>query len=1105
MSSVSGSRRRTRDELEEDDSDTSIASRDVEPPKRPRTNGLSAGAWSNGFTNGTQEDEFQPGSIIRVAVENFVTYEKAEFFPGPNLNMVIGPNGTGKSTLVCAICLGLGYSPKNLGRAGTVKEFVKIGKDVATIEIELKKRPEDRRNWTTRVQIKREQNSQKWWLNEKEASHKNIQKLMRTLKIQVDNLCQFLPQDRVVEFAGSSPVELLQETLRAAAPEQMLEWQEELRELHKEKKELGEVAERDGENLKNLESRQQGLQADVDRIRERAEIEEKVKNLKSAQLLSRYNDARKKLVLAKNRKTDAEKALDRLKRETGPSLEAIKKKQAYAQKAKALVPIKERLQRNSEAESERLLKEAGRAAEQMNEWNNKINAERTGFEEKKQELAQCRQKITALQADHRNRPPEFNGPEWNQKVRDEEKNLRDLESEKRELDGRFSELKTQGLAKRDELKKLQEEIEAFDTQEGQQLSLLKKHFPEVATAWDWIQQHKDEFEKEVFGPPMVSCSIKDERYSSLVQCLLQKDDFTCIVAQTKNDYKKLTHQLYKVMSLSVNIRTCSQPLQSFRPPVNHEEAMSLGLDGFSLDFIEGPSPVLAMLCAEKGIHRAGVALKEHNSDQYERLVQSGSISQWAAGTQSNIVRRRKEYGPQAVTSVTKQIQPGQFWTSQPIDSQEKVELNNRLSEVTEVFNGLKSRSKEFARQKSEIDSKMADIAKTIDKIKEEKNALQREHQKWLALPDKIATEEKKKEATEQAMRNIRKGLTDLQYDWDEGTIARAEAVLEHARSLEKIGEAHRQLIEAKIQVIEAESDLEGLRLRNGRIMQQLEEQTLELAEAEAEVARVRTKGAEIRDLVRELSLETEEQRDLISSLQEGKTPDELGMEIDAEEAKLELIHAANPNVIREFEKRTAEILRIQKRMETSTDTLRDLTQKIEGIMGQWEPQLDQLVSTINDAFAYNFEQISCAGEVRVHKDPDFDQWALDIMVKFRENEELQKLNAHRQSGGERAVSTIFYLMALQSLAQSPFRVVDEINQGMDPRNERMVHERMVEIACREHTSQYFLVTPKLLANLRYDRKMRVLCIASGEYMPAEGKKLDFKRCLKIQKGLLAVT
>lgn len=96
-------------------------------------------------------------------------------------------------------------------------------------------------------------------------------------------------------------------------------------------------------------------------------------------------------------------------------------------------------------------------------------------------------------------------------------------------------------------------------------------------------------------------------------------------------------------------------------------------------------------------------------------------------------------------------------------------------------------------------------------------------------------------------------------------------------------------------------------------------------------------------------------------------------------------------------------------------------------------------------------------------------------------------------------------MALQSMAQAPFRVVDEINQGMDPRNERMVHERMVEIACREHTSQYFLITPKLLTGLRYDERMRVLCIASGEHMPPaeDAKKLDFGNLVRIQRGLVA--
>lgn len=94
-------------------------------------------------------------------------------------------------------------------------------------------------------------------------------------------------------------------------------------------------------------------------------------------------------------------------------------------------------------------------------------------------------------------------------------------------------------------------------------------------------------------------------------------------------------------------------------------------------------------------------------------------------------------------------------------------------------------------------------------------------------------------------------------------------------------------------------------------------------------------------------------------------------------------------------------------------------------------------------------------------------------------------------------------MSLQALARAPFRVVDEINQGMDPRNERMVHERMVEIACREHTSQYFLITPKLLTGLRYDKRMKVLCIASGEHMPTDYKRLDVSKIIRIQRSIVA--
>ncbi|TWU77063.1 Structural maintenance of chromosomes protein 5 [Metarhizium rileyi] len=1112
------SRRRRRSEMQgAEDSDgvrNSVGSQAYDSPKRRRLDfdsdtdgdaGPSAPASGqvNGVSNGDIMRDFQPGAIVRVTVQNFVTYEKADFFPGPHLNMVIGPNGTGKSSLVCAICIGLGYSPKHLGRAGSVKEFVKHGKDTATIEIELQKKQNHRSNYVIKMQIRREQNSQKWWLNGKETSHKNIQELMKSLKIQVDNLCQFLPQDRVVEFAACTPVDLLHETLRAAAPEEMLLWQSQLQELDKEKKQLADAARTDADSLKTLENRQQGLQADVDRIREREEIQQKVQDLQSALVLAKYSEARDNHSKARDRKREAERTLQRLESESGPSLEAVNKKQEYAQQIKTVIPIKERALRDAERAAQAAGSDISSAAELVKEMENRLEAERKGFESKKKDLAASRSKITALQADLKNRPPDFNPTDWNQKIRAEEHIMREMEAEQRQISAERDAIKEKAKPLRADIQRIKTDIEAFDTQQGQQMSLMRKHFPEISSGWEWIKEHQSEFEKEVFGPPMISCSVKDERYSDQIQALLQGDDFTCFTAQTKNDYKKLTDQLYRVMSLSVVVRTCSNPRSAFKAPVDRAELAELGLDGFAIDYLEGPEPVLAMLCSEKRLHMSGVALNEHSEQAYEKLINSGKVNQWATGRQTFSIRRRREYGPQAMTTITKNIQIGRFWTSQPVDMQEKKELERRLDEIYSERSTLKEAHDKLQLKLDAIEERKKEVAEKITALRNEKSALQKESHKWQTLPEKIESEERQKAMHEEAMRDARKNMQEIQYDWDKAAVARAKLVIRHKKLTDEIREAHLALVEARIWHIEANSDVEGLKERNANIMDRLAEERRNVQLATEVTNRTKEIGRRLGEEIRELYAQEQDKREVYTQLSDGKTPHEVEMEIAAEEAKLELIHAANPNVIREFERRAEEILRLRRKMEGVNEKLDALNSKHARVMGKWEPKLEELVSQINDAFAYNFEQISCAGEVRVHKEEDFSQWALDIMVKFRENETLQQLTAHRQSGGERAVSTIFYLMALQSLAQSPFRVVDEINQGMDPRNERMVHERMVEIACREHTSQYFLITPKLLTGLRYDPKMRVLCIASGEHMPKEGRKVDFTTCLKIQKSLMA--
>lgn len=263
------------------------------------------------------------------------------------------------------------------------------------------------------------------------------------------------------------------------------------------------------------------------------------------------------------------------------------------------------------------------------------------------------------------------------------------------------------------------------------------------------------------------------------------------------------------------------------------------------------------------------------------------------------------------------------------------------------------------------------------------------------------------------------------------------------------------------------------------------------------------------------------------------TNERLEADIDSEKARLELTQGGSSNVIKEYEERERQINKLRSKLADFESQLNDFNYAINEVRNKWEPKLDALVKKISDAFSDSFARIGCAGQVALDKageeptpidatngerpatttgttgDSDFDQWSIQIHVKFRESESLSLLDSHRQSGGERAVSTIFYLMALQSLSASPFRVVDEINQGMDPRNERMVHERLVDIACAHTTtntttasndddsvgggggSQYFLITPKLLSGLVYKPGMRVLCIVSGEHMPPDYSQLNF--------------
>eukprot|EP00954_Amorphochlora_amoebiformis_P008046 623899-Amorphochlora_amoeboformis.AAC.1 len=118
-------------------------------------------------------------------MHNFLTYTDAECCPGPKLNIVVGPNGTGKSSVVCAICLCLGGSHKSLDRAEKYRDFVKKGMDEGFVEVELYRAGGNGQNLLVRMDISSNNDKAQWSINGASTSRKAVKETMAQLSIQV--------------------------------------------------------------------------------------------------------------------------------------------------------------------------------------------------------------------------------------------------------------------------------------------------------------------------------------------------------------------------------------------------------------------------------------------------------------------------------------------------------------------------------------------------------------------------------------------------------------------------------------------------------------------------------------------------------------------------------------------------------------------------------------------------------------------------------------------------------------------------------------------------------------------------------------------------------
>lgn len=250
------------------------------------------------------------------------------------------------------------------------------------------------------------------------------------------------------------------------------------------------------------------------------------------------------------------------------------------------------------------------------------------------------------------------------------------------------------------------------------------------------------------------------------------------------------------------------------------------------------------------------------------------------------------------------------------------------------------------------------------------------------MPERLEEANRK---TEESFDQIELEIKNTQAKQNIAVIRKAKEALKWKEFITKIRTCHEEYIEARIRLIEAESDVYGLEQRNIDIVRQQTEERQRVKEIERIAKETKDAAKVAMNTINELLTipEISAIRDELTEYSDANSVEAIQAEIDAEQSKLDFIHANNPNAIRDFERRKVEIEAFTTKIVNSQEKLRNIAGKITKYRDKWEPQLDALVAQISEAFSFNFEQISCAGEVSVHKDAEFEQWAIQIKVKFR--------------------------------------------------------------------------------------------------------------------------
>ncbi|KAL1464174.1 hypothetical protein WDU94_003846 [Cyamophila willieti] len=914
------------------------------------------------------------GTIIRIKCRNFLTYDSMEVYPGDKLNVIIGPNGTGKSTLACAIVLGLGGKPTVIGRAKQLSAFVKYGEIKASVEIELFN--PDAVNYVIK-RVFDNKNESKWNVNGRQTTEQQVKSLVAKLNIQIDNLCQFLPQDRVQDFAKMNKQQLFYNTLKSIGGIKMESTIDKLKELQKNFTSLKKTIENKTKSLDQETIDNQRLEGEVENSNERKKLVEHIELMNKKKSWLVYDAKLKEKAVLKQEADAIGKKYESEKLHVKPMEDKLKQINQSIKNVQArIAPLSSTRQQNFSVLMK--CKEACARVrgdiELIEDQIKNMGDEETDI---KKEIESKNMLLSVAANDTKGCDEEQVRAEMNRYKKKMEHDLNqasNVKNTKSQIEDWIEKIHSDLAATERRLQRIQ-------NVKYQRENLLAELSEDALKATKWLRENRHLFSGEIYEPMLLEINVKRPDYARHIETLISRDDLLAFTCELPEDAGILLKELREVRKWRVNIVTMPdarkrQSIPSQLYPISH--IRKFGFECYASDIIEAPEGIETYLHLNYNLKTIPIGGKEVANHHYNSTIPNG-IARYLSDESLYSVFTSKYSGN--VISSTNPLKRDVQYFKASADPEMIAQLSSRIDELTQ--------------NKQDLQEQLAELDASLEQLEASYNEKRIGYNEGKRKLDQKSAAEKKVNQLKEKIAELEQGLR--QHAGKETSLRN-----QIKSNLTKLANISKKLPEYISAVISSEEKVELLKLMLNKERKKLGKYKTEFSEKKEALERIQKSVEEADQRLRVCKQESKRLYRVAMDATEGTSPSEeplkskfsvlsndldtLDSRMNQQKAKLACLPEVNDSVFQEYEDRQKRIASLQSAVTELGAEINRTEAKIEATKSRWLPQISDYIQQINVKYSAYFKEMNCAGEVSLHVpeiENDFENYGITIRVKFR--------------------------------------------------------------------------------------------------------------------------